>query len=98
MRRALAATKASLPRSTKMRMAPTSGRKVVRERIGKSVIASYSPSERNQIPGDQRDDADQHGKGIMIDIAGLQPAGPAGKADRELGNAVRPQPVDDGPV
>src|SRR5688572_3383803 len=95
--RALRATKASSPRVMKISSAPTNGRKVVRERIGKSVMLA-SASERDQIPADQRDDADQHGKGVMIDIAALQPAGPAGEADRELGNAVRSQPIDDGPV
>src|SRR3954470_2487509 len=97
--RALLATKASSPRVKRMSTAPTSGRKVVRERIGKSDIGS-SASERElvPVPSDQCDNTDHHGKGVMIEITGLQPAGAAGEVDRELGNTVRSETVDDRPI
>src|SRR5919199_924659 len=58
MLRALWATVSSSPRVARMKAAPTSGRKVTSERIGKPFIAS--PRRPQQIPGDQQHDADQH--------------------------------------
>jgi len=52
-------------------------------------------SPRHQIPGDQGDDTDQHGEGVVVDIAGLQPAGFPRQFARRGGNAVGPEAIDD---
>src|SRR3954465_3185890 len=91
--RALLATNASSPRVKTIRTAPRSGRNVVRERIGKPVI---SPSnEQIEIPGDQRDHADHHGEGIVVDISALQLAGARGQIHGHLRDAGGTEPVDD---
>src|SRR5438874_5765470 len=56
---------------------------------------AFRPSSRQQVPGDQRDDADQHGEGVMVDVSGLQPARLTGQFAGRRGDAVRPEPVDD---
>src|SRR5437868_6488855 len=71
--RALRATTASSPLDSMMNAAPTSGRKVISESSGQWLTGSPFLSPRHEIPGDQPDDADQHGKGVVIDVAGLQP-------------------------
>src|SRR5580692_4324535 len=75
--------------------APTNGRKVTSESSGQWLMA-LSPGD--QVPGDQRDDADQHGKGIMVDIARLQPTRLARQFAGRGGDAVRSEAVDDRPV
>src|SRR5437764_14070450 len=74
MWRALRATTVSSPLDSIMKAAPTSGRKVISESSGQWLTGSPFRSLRYQVPADQRDDADQHGKSVMIDVAGLQPA------------------------
>src|SRR5208282_1183490 len=46
-------------------------------------------------PGDESGDADQHGKGVVVEIAGLQPHDVAGHVEHARGNAVRTETVDD---
>src|SRR5580700_308625 len=92
MLRALRATTPASPRVVRMNPAPTSGRKVTSDKSGQWLMAR---SLRDQVPGDQRDDADQHGKGIVIDVAGLQPARLARQLARRGSDAVGAQPVDD---
>src|SRR5262249_56191841 len=94
MLRALRASTASSPREVMMNPTPTSGRKVTSDRRGQWLMARPR-SSRYQVPGDQRDDADQHGKGIMVDVAGLQPAGLARQFPGPRGDPVGPQPVHD---
>ena len=61
------------------------------ERIGQ---LSISPAPREHEPGDQRGDADQHGEGVVIEVAGLQPHHVAGDVEHARGDAVRPEAVD----
>src|SRR5690348_2752632 len=95
MLRALRATIASSPREVMMNPTPTRGRKVTSDRRGQWLTIAPRSSPRQQVPGDQRDDADQHGKGVVIDVSGLQPAGLARQLSGRRGDAVRAQPVDD---
>src|SRR5262245_30062756 len=74
-----------------MNSAPTSGRKVVTERMGQLI--STCPSAEHE-PGDECGNAYQHGKGIMVEIAGLQPHHAAGHVEHARGDAVRPKAVD----
>src|SRR5262249_45796751 len=67
--RALRAMEASSPRITMMNMTPSSGRNVVTERMGQLVI-SVPPAGKHE-PSDEGGDADQHGKGVVIQVAGL---------------------------
>src|SRR5579862_6885581 len=95
---ALHATISGAPRVVMMNPTPTSGRKVTGDRSGQwFIVGPWARSPREQIPGDQRDDADQHGKGIVIDIAGLQPARFARGFPRAGSDAVD-CPIDDHPV
>src|SRR5437763_1219029 len=57
-----------------------------------------SPSERDDVPGDQRDDADHHGEGVVVDVAGLQLAGAPGEIHSDLRDPVGAESVDDLPV
>src|ERR1700736_6861301 len=52
-----------------MKSAPTSGRKVVTDRIGQLISAD--PTAEHE-PGDECRHSDQHGKGVVIEIPGLQ--------------------------
>src|SRR6266550_829417 len=90
MLRALRATMASSPRDVMMKPTPTKGRKVTSERSGQWLTGGPRPSPRQQIPGDQRNDADQHGKGVVIDVPGLQPAGFARQLAGRRRDAVGP--------
>src|SRR5262249_2706943 len=87
------ATISSSPRVSMMTATPTSGRKVTNDRRGQWLMPPLLL--RQQIPGDQRDDADQHGKGVVIDVAGLQPAGLARQLAGGGGDPVGPEPIDD---
>src|SRR5205807_8929640 len=53
-------------------------------------IGAPRPSSRQQVPGDQRDDADQHRESVMIDVAGLQPACLARQFAGRRGDPVGP--------
>src|SRR5713226_2178832 len=68
--RALRAMEWSSPRIAMMNSAPSKGRNVVTERIGQLAI-SMSPAGKHE-PGDEGRDADQHGKRIVVHVAGLQ--------------------------
>src|SRR5262245_47035210 len=85
--RALRATASGSPRRNRIRTDPTTGRKVTMERIGQSLMVR-SPRLPVEIPGHQQHDADQHGEGIVVDVARLQLARPARQAAGERGNAV----------
>src|SRR5262245_25944187 len=88
LRRALS----SSPRMMTMSNAPTSGRNVTTERIGQPVIAILS--WRKHDVGDQRGDADQHGKGVVIEISGLQADNAVGDVDHACRDAVGAKAVD----
>src|SRR5437588_220641 len=82
------------PLDSMMNAAPTSGRKVISESSGQWLTGSPFLSPRHEIPGDQPDDADQHGKGVVIDVAGLQPACLARQFAGRGGDPIRPEPID----
>src|SRR5215470_17326042 len=84
--RALRAIEASSPRIAMMNKAPSSGRNVVTERIGQLAI-SVSPTGKHE-PGNESRDADQHGKRIMIQVAGLQAHDVAGDVQHPRRDAV----------
>src|SRR3546814_3905941 len=90
MERAFLAARASSSWRTKNRIhsAPASGRKVIVESIGQPVIAG-SPQLAQDVPGDQGDDSDQHGKGVVVDVPALQRRGAPRGALRGRGHAVR---------
>src|ERR1700760_3146550 len=58
-----------------MKAAPTSGRKVTSVRSGQWLTAMFRRSAREQVPRHQRDEADHHREGVVIEIPGLQAAG-----------------------
>src|SRR6476660_6701587 len=84
----------SSSRSRAMNSAPASGRKVTTERIGQLA----SVRSREHEPGDGGGNADQHGEGVVIEIAGLQPHDAAGHVEHAGGHPVRAEPVDNEPV
>src|SRR6266851_5685445 len=69
---ALRATISGSPRMITMTNAPISGRKVTSDSRGKSFIAAASMRPGHGIPRDQQHHPDQHGEGVVIDVAGLQ--------------------------
>src|SRR5512144_141852 len=92
--RALRVTTSGSARMTMMKAAPSSGRNVTRERIGKLANAGASTSHAEQVPADEDQHADQHGEGVVKDVAGLQPHCAAGDPQGGGGDAVGPDPVD----
>src|SRR6516162_7186821 len=68
--RALRAMEASSPGITMMNSAPSNGRNVVTERIGQLTISL--PPTTDDEPGDESRNADQHGKCVVIHVAGLK--------------------------
>src|ERR1700719_238323 len=68
--RALRATELSSARIDMIHSAPSSGRKVVTERIGQLAMSVASAGEHE--PGDEGRDPDQHGECIVIHVTGLQ--------------------------
>src|SRR5690606_1187717 len=76
MERAFFAAVASSSWRTKNRIhsAPARGRKVIVESIGQPVIVG-SPQLAQDVPGDQDDHPDQHGEGVVVDVAALQRGG-----------------------
>src|SRR5437868_14277225 len=94
MLRALRATIASSPREVMMNPTPTRGRNVTSDRSGQWLMARRRSPE-HQEPGDQGDDTEQHGEGVMVDIAGLQAAGFPRQFARRGGNAGGPEAIDD---
>src|SRR5579871_6318858 len=95
-KRAFRATASASPRRSRISAEPMSGRKVTTERTGQPFMAR-SP-EPEEIPADQQDNADQHGEGIVIDVARLEAPGTAREDARDGRDPVRPEPVDDGAV
>src|SRR5436305_15088903 len=93
MFRALRATTASSPREVMMNPTPTRGRNVTSDRSGQWLMARPR-SPRHQIPGDQGDDTDQHREGVVVDIAGLQPAGFPRQLARRGRHAGGPEAID----
>src|SRR6186997_3115110 len=81
----------SSPRMMSTKSAPIAGRKVTVERIGQSVI---SP-RREHEPRDQRDDADQHGESVVVEVAGLELDHPLGDVEYARRDAVRAESVDE---
>ena len=62
---------------------------------GKDRPARHQCSPREHEPGDERGDADQHGEGVVVEIAGLQPDDIARHVEHARGDAVGPEAVDD---
>src|SRR5262245_60896153 len=93
IQRALRLTAGSSPAgSTMMISAPTSGRKVITDSIGQ-LNMSVAPAREHE-PGDEQRRADQHGEGVVVEVAGLQPHGIAGDVEDARRDAVRPEAVD----
>src|ERR1700730_11123849 len=90
--RALRAMEASSPRIATINSAPSSGRKVVTERIGQLAI-SVPPTGKHE-PGDERRNADQHGKCIVIHVSGLQAHDITRDVQHPCRNAVGTEAVD----
>src|SRR5215468_9986147 len=90
--RALPAMEASSPRIAMMNSAPSSGRNVVTERIGQLAISL--PPDGNPEPGDEGRNPDQHGKRIVIHVAGLQAYGVARDEQYHCREAIGPKTVD----
>ena len=64
------------------------------ERASNRMSASSRRSSREQVPGHDRDEADHHREGVMVEITGLQPAGLPRQIAGHRGDPVRPEPVD----
>src|SRR5216683_2751025 len=90
--RALRAMEGSSPRIAMMNSAPSKGRKVVTERIGQLAI-SVPPTGKHE-PGDEGRDTDQHGKRIMVHVAGLQAHDVTGDVQHARRDAVGTETVD----
>src|SRR3984893_5870228 len=90
--RALRAMEASSPRIATMNSAPSSGRKVVTERIGQLAI-SVPPTGKHE-PSDEGRNADQHGKCIVIHVSGLQAHDITHDVQHPCRDAVGPEAVD----
>src|ERR1700722_11619085 len=68
--RAVPRARLSLPRTSVMNSAPSNGRKVTTDRMGQLRFMLF---HRQHEPGDEGGRADQHGEGVVVEIAGLQP-------------------------
>src|SRR3954470_23354135 len=91
--RALRLPASSSPLSIMMNSVPTSGRNVVIERMGQLAMSVPSPGREHE-PGDERRDADQHGEGVMIEVAGLHAHNIARDVEHARRDAVRTEAVD----
>src|SRR5215510_2001369 len=89
--RALRFSASPSPRIIMMSSAPTSGRKMVTDRIGQ--LMSTCPSAEHE-PGDERRHADQHGESVVVEITGLQPYHAARHVEHAGRDTVRPEAVD----
>src|SRR5512132_4387999 len=96
--RVLLATTSGSPRMATMKAAPSSGRNVTSERIGKLANVGASTGHAEQVPGDEDQHADQHGEGVEKNVSGLQPHRSSGDPHGGGGDAVGPDPVDQRPV
>src|SRR5947209_1398165 len=77
-----------------MNAAPTSGRKVTSERSGQWLTAMFRRSAREQVPRHQRDEANHHREGIVVQISGLEAAGLVCEVAGYRGDAVGAEAVD----
>src|SRR5690348_10655273 len=88
----------SSPRISMMQATPRIGRKVMTERTGQSVMVSFRPSGREDEPGEDRREADQHREGVVVEVARLQADRAARHVEHPGRDAVGAEPVDDGSV
>src|SRR3569832_2968231 len=83
-----------LPRAfSAMRIAPSSGRMVTTERIGQ-VICRNPSVHREHEPSDDRRRADEHGEGVVIEVAALQPHDVPRHVEHARGDTVWAEAVD----
>src|SRR5262249_1349215 len=106
IQRAVPRASRSLPRtSSATRTAPSSGRKVTTDSIGQFILISCAGSfpktgsclvcpHREHEPGDESRRPDQHGKGVVIKVTGLQSHHVARDVEHPRRHAVRPEAVD----
>ena len=92
IQRTMLSTRSSLPGTNSSSSAPTAGRKVMTVRMVVVEVHPKQPPGRDR-PGEQRGDADQHGEGIVVEVAGLQ-------LDDARGDVLHPvaEALDDGLV
>src|SRR5262252_7610613 len=90
--RALRAMEASSPRIAMMNSAPSRGRNVVTERIGQLAISL--PPDGHPEPGNEGCNPDQHGKRIVIHVAGLQAHDVARDVEYPCRYTIGPEAVD----
>src|ERR1700761_1432343 len=95
IQRELRRAASSSPRTIQTSNAPNSGRKVTTDRIGQVTISMASQEHE---PRDQPGDADQHGEGIVIEVAGLDAHDVAGDVEHPRRDTIRAEAVDDGTV
>src|SRR5476649_1138339 len=88
--RQLRSTASFGPLTTRQNNAPTSGRKVTSDRIGQLDIVLPRPAE----VGHGGHHADQHGEGVVVEIAALEATQHARHVARARSDAVGPEPVD----
>src|SRR6185437_1541534 len=101
IQRALRASSAGSRRGRmRMNATPTSGRNVVRLRMGKPLVMVGRPSPEclEEVPRHHDDGADQDGERVVVDIAGLQAAGAHRQTDGQRRHAIRAEAVDGGAV
>src|SRR5919109_3138281 len=91
--RAFCATTSGSPRISRMKAAPASGRKITRESSGQSLMRQSSP-DHEHVPGDKERNPDQHGKGVVIEVAGLEANRAPRDVDRDGGEAVGAVAID----
>src|SRR5476649_1514784 len=88
--RQLRSTASFGPLTTRQNSAPTSGMNVTSDRIGQLDIVLPRPAE----VGHGRHDADQHGEGVVVEIAALEAAQHPRDIARARGDAIRTEPVN----
>src|SRR5579859_343669 len=87
---------AASPRMDRTNSAPKRGRNVTMERSGQLLV--ISSAHLDDVPGYESRHADQHGEGVVVEIAALQRADLAGDALGGGGDAIRTDAVDQGAV
>src|SRR3984893_7967027 len=95
IQRELRRAASSSPRLIQTTIAPNSGRKVTTDRMGQVTISLASHEHE---PGDQAGDADQHRKGVVVEVAGLDLDDVAGDVEHPRRHAVGTEAVDNGAV
>src|ERR1700744_371965 len=89
--RQLRSTASLGPWTTAQNSAPTKGRKVTTERIGQ--LAIVLPHEQHEV-ADECGHSDQHHEGVVVQVAGLEPAQHARNRLGAGGDAVGAEAVD----